>query len=133
MPLPNLIHPINCTVERIDKAGTIYDPDAREPVQRAARSTPIVLQAQPHWFSERELQTLAMGPNDYSRGYLLFRYVDLAAASVTIQLNDRVVMQGHLPTEVYITRTQPMGHYPDQNGASLLKCWFTDRKPSKET
>jgi hypothetical protein len=131
VPTPNLIHPINCTLERIDKAATIYDEDAREPVQRASRFDAIQISAQPHWFSERELQTLAQGPNDSSRGYLLFRYVDLLSAGIMVQINDRVTMQGHLPTEVYITRTQPMGHYPDQNGASLLKAWFTDRNPAK--
>ena len=132
MVLPRLIHPILCTVERIDKATTIYDPDAREPIQAAARHTEVQMYGQPRWISELELSTAQAGAENEARGYVLFRQVDLDAEGFDLAINDRITMQGHLADEVYITRIQPMGHYPDQSGASLIKAWFTDRKPSKE-
>lgn len=132
MPLPNLIHPIDITLEQLDTAATIFDPDAREPLQAAARSTSVLLKGQPRWSSQKQLEVAGFGPADQVRGYVLFRYVDLNALSIVLKKNDRIIMQGQLVDEVYIVRIEPMAHYPDQNGASLLKAWFTDRLPAKE-
>ena len=130
--LPRLIHPVDCTIEQIDTASTAYDEDAREPIQHAARKTAVVVQGQPKWRSEKDLETARGGSTDAAAGYVLFRYADLTAAGVTLRVNDRITIQGHLADEVYVTRLQPMGHYSDQNGATLVKAWFRDRKPAKE-
>jgi len=132
MPLPNLIHPIRVVVQQIDTAATVYDPDTREPVQQAARKTNVVLPGQPKWVSEESLGIARAGSSPSASGYVLFRMVDLTAAGVTLRLNDRITMQGHLVDEVYIVRLQPLGHYPGQNGASLIRAWFADRLPAKE-
>lgn len=132
MVLPNLIHPVPCAIEQIDRPATLYDEDAREPVQYAARATSIVVPGQPRWTSERELEVAAGGPIEGARGYVLFRYADLVARGVTLAINDRITMQGQLIDEAYVVRLQPMGHYSDQNGASLVRAWVADRKPAKE-
>lgn len=131
MPLPNLIHPINCTVQHIDRAATHYDADAREPIQHAKRTTTFVLPGQPKWGSEAQLGVSRGGATEDSAGYVLFRQTDLDAAALALEVGDRVTLQGYRSAEVYVTRIQPMGHYPDQNGASLVRAWFTDRRPAK--
>lgn len=132
MPLPNLIHAIDCDVEQIDTAATLYDPDTREPIQAAARATVITCPGQPRWTSQKQLEAAGFGPADKVSGYVLFRYFDLDARSITLRVNDRIVMQGRHTDEVYIVRLQPSGHYRDQDGASLVKAWFSDRLPAKE-
>ncbi len=132
MPLPNLLHRVNCTIEQIDRTGTLNDDDAREPVQHAERSAAVTVQGQPKWVSEETLGTSRGGARSDSAGYVLFRYVDLNAAGVDLDINDRITIQGHIAAEVYVTKVQPIGHYADQNGASLVKAWFADRKPAKQ-
>jgi len=133
MPLPNLIHPIQVTVEQIDRSTTIYDPDAREPIGAAARKTTVTMPGQPRWASQRQLEAQAFGPTDSVRGYILFRYVDLTAYGVDLAIGDRVTAQGHLTApEGYVVRLEPQAHYQDQNGASTVKAWLSDRLPAKE-
>lgn len=124
--IPNLIHPIDVTIEQINRAATVYDEDAREPIQAAARSAAVVLPGQPNWNAGKRLEPTAEGPVDKAQGYMLFRQVDLAAAGIALQINDRLRAQGR---ELYIVRLQPMGHY---DGVSkLLRAWFADREPAK--
>jgi hypothetical protein len=136
MPVPNLINFVDVTVEQIDKAATIYDPDSREPIQSAARAVPFTIKGRPKWLSSKELQVMDQGAADQARGYVLFRVVDLVAQGVTIAIGDRVTVVGVAPgvtdQEVYITRLQPTAYWADQGGHTLLKAWFTDREPSKE-
>lgn len=78
------------------------------------------------------MQSHFAGVESAARGYIVFRQVDLTAAGFTLQLNDRIAAQGHLVDEVYIVKIEPFAHYADQNGATLFKAWFADRKPAKE-
>lgn len=134
MPLPNLIHPINCTLQVLDTANTIFDPDAREPLQASERLADVIVQGQPRWVSQKQLEAAGFGPSDAVRGYVLFRFIDLTNAipPIALKINDRITLQGSLADEVYIVRLEPTAHYPDQGGASMVKAWFTDRQPAKE-
>jgi hypothetical protein len=132
MVQPRLIHPVSVTIQRIDRATTVYDEDAREPVQQASRFTNLILQGQPRWTSGEQLRISRDGPTVDADGYVLFRYRDLDAAGITLQINDRITQIGRRTLEVYIVRLDDAGHYTDTNGASLVRAWFKDRKPAKE-
>jgi hypothetical protein len=129
--LPRLIHPINITIEKIVRGSTWYDEDAREPIQQADRAVPVVVKGQPKWTRQLGLDMEKGGARETSAGYVLFRKIDLDAASVTLEDNDRIVKMGHVDCDVYVNRIEWTGHYPDQDGPSLVKAHFMDRSPSK--
>jgi len=129
--LPRLIHPIDVTIEKIVKASTYYDEDAREPIQQAARAVPVVVKGQPKWTRQFGLDMEKGGARETAAGYVLFRKVDLDAVSVTLEDNDRITKMGHVECDVYVIRLEWTGHYPDQDGPSMVKAHFTDRRPSK--
>jgi hypothetical protein len=131
-PLPNLIHPIDVKIQQINIAATIYDEETREPIQKAARSATTTVKGQILWGKSENLKASAGGSEEQADGYVLFRYKDLIAKSIVLQLNDRFIKMGHVDTDVYITSIQPLGHYPDQNGPALVKAYFQDRQPSKQ-
>lgn len=133
MTTPNLIHPINVTLVQIKKGTTFYDPDSREPIQQADREVPVVLPGQPKWERQFSLEMEKGGAREGALGYVLFRKVDLDAASIELKVNDRISKIGHVETDVYIVRLEWTGHYPDQDGPSLVKAHFADRQPAKQT
>lgn len=133
MPLPNLIHPCNVKIKQILKASTIYDEDAREPVQQATRAAVKIVPGQPKWGQQYGIEAGKAGVAEGADGYVLFRKVDLDAANVTLQPNDQFIQMGHVETDVYIVRLEWCGHYPDQQGPSLLKAHFADRQPARQT
>lgn len=135
MPTPRLLHKVPVEITRINKAGTIYDADAREPVQQAARSAPVVVDGQVNWEGNfgggqaRELDKA--GPRTGEKGYVLFRYVDLNAKGITdLTHEDRISKIAGKAYDLYIVRLAPMGHYA--NGPTLVRAYFTDRDPSKQ-
>jgi len=132
MVLPNLLHPIPIQVSQLDTSGTLYDDEAREPIQQATRSSVVTIPGQVKYGSSREASFHLGGLRENERGYVLFRQVDLDAQSVTLKINDRIVKIGQITQSADITRIEPMGHYPDQNGASLIRVYFSDRAPSKQ-
>lgn len=133
MPIPRLIHPVPVTIEQISKAQTLYDEDAREPIQFAARPVSKTLDGQVKWQSQFSEKSTRAGTVESASGYVLFRQVDLAAKSLVLQLEDRISRIGTRDTDVYITSLRPVAHYPDQGGHTLLKVFFNDRQPSKQT
>lgn len=128
--MPNLIHPIDITIEQWSEAETIYDDDFREPIQQAARVEAKIVKGQPNWDLDESTASKA-GAEQEASGYVLFRYIDLESKSITLKRQDRIAKMGHLETDVYITALKPVGHYQDQNGASMVKAYFTDRAPSR--
>jgi len=132
MTQPNLIHPVPITIQQLVKDETLYDEDYREPVQQSVRTQSIEVPGQVRYGSSQELGVTTSGPKEGEAGYVLFRYRDLAAASVTLQQNDRFTKIGNEIVDVYVTRTQPIGHYPSAGGATLVKAFFTDRQPSRQ-
>lgn len=130
MVLPNLIHPVDATIQPANRAGAHYDRDAREPMRSVARATTITLPVQVHYNSIAEPSWGDTGATSATEGYLLARYCDLTARSYTPRRGDRVTALGHVATELYLSMKEGAGHYPDQDGASLIKLHFTDRRPS---
>lgn len=133
MPIPRLIHPVPVTIEQIDKSATIYDEDAREPIQFAARPVKKTLNGQVKWQSQFSESNTRAGTIEGASGYVLFRQIDLTAKAIVLQLEDRLSRIGTRDTDVYITNLRPVGHYPDQGGHTMIKAFFDDRQPSKQT
>ncbi len=90
MPIPRLIHPVPVTIEQISTANTLYDDDAREPIQFAARTTPKTIAGQVSWQSQFNEGNTRGGTIESSAGYVLFRQIDLTAASIELHLEDRI-------------------------------------------
>jgi len=132
MVLPNLLHPVPIQVSQLDTASSLYDDEAREPIQQATRSTVVTIPGQVKYGSSREASFHLGGLRENERGYVLFRQVDLDALSVTLKINDRIVKIGQIVQSADISRIEPVGHYPDQNGATMVRAYFSDRLPSKQ-
>ena len=132
MPIPNLNHPVDVVLHQISRGTTFMDEDAREPVQHAARESSVTVPGQTRWVSAMEARPGRSGVAEDERGYVVFRAVDLTAESVTLARGDRISKIGLEDCDVYITRIQPEGHYPDQGGATLFKAYFGDRQPSRQ-
>lgn len=130
MIYPRLLHPVNVQIEQINYSETIYDEDAREAIQQAARNSTVTIPGQVKYGSSKEQSYNTGGVQENERGYVLFRQRDLDGASVTIALNDRITQIGNIPHDSYISRIEPMGHY-SAFGHTLLKCYFADRQPAK--
>lgn len=130
MPYPRLLHPVNVQIEQINYSETIYDEDAREAIQQAARNNSVTLSGQVKYGSSKEQSYNTGGVQENERGYVLFRQRDLDGASVTIAPNDRITSIGNISHDSYISRIEPMGHY-SAFGHTLLKCYFADRQPAK--
>lgn len=132
MPIPNLLHPVPIVLQQLDTSNTVYDDDYREPVQQASRVSNTTLSGQVKWIHDDAMAHSRGGVRGDESGYVLFRYTDLAAASVTLRQNDRFITIGGVETDVYITRVRPMGHYPDQGGPTMVRAYFRDRQPSRQ-
>lgn len=138
MPLPNLIHPIPVQIEPLQRSQSVVDDDFREPVQQATRGPRATVLGQIKWASDEQLRMSDGGAQEGADGYILFRRCDLRAAGLNeIHQNDRFVSIGAgantTTVDLYVVRVQQMGHYPDQGGGSLVRTWFKDRQPSKQT
>jgi hypothetical protein len=136
MPIPNLIHPVPIEIQKINRAGTLYDDDAREPIQFARRNATLIIPGQVKWASQFKLEQNRVGPVEGASGYVLFRQIDLdaadAGAGIELEQNDRFIKIGLRETDVYIIDLTPTGHYPDILGHTMLKAWFADRQPQKQ-
>lgn len=132
MTTPNLLHPVPIQIEQLDTASTVYDDDYREPVMQAAHATSKTVSGQVKWGLDDELSMAVGGPSEKADGYVLFRYIDLEAQSITLRQNDRLTKIGNVETDVYITSFKPIGHYPSAGGATMIKAFFVDRQPSRQ-
>jgi len=79
------------------------------------------------------LEATKAGARENAVGYVLFRKVDLDAASITLQINDRFAKLGTVDADVYVDRIEHTAHYPDQGGPALVKAHFSDRRPAEQT
>lgn len=129
-PIPNLIHPVVVTLRQINKAGTIQDADALEPVRQAKRNAAVTCLAQVKIEASKVLRFEDGGPVEGATGTATFRQVDLTAAGITLALGDRISQIGTRAMDVYVIKIEPMGHYP-AHGATMMKVHFHDREPSK--
>lgn len=138
MPLPRLLHPIAIGIRQLSRAKTLVDDDLREPRGDANREAAFTVPGQVKWFDIERFQGTQMGPEGHSDGYVLFRLPDLRAAGVgRIHQGDRFVTMGTGPNQVevdvYVNNLRYMGHYPDQGGPTLVRAYFKDRQPSKQS
>lgn len=138
MPTPRLLHPVPVYLRQIDRKFTAkYDHVLKEPIGQARRDqAPIKLRAQVHIGTTDDPRPSQGGVTETSDGYLLFLVSDLKAAGVTIDRGDRIVQigegDGQRETDLYITRMQWRGHYPQHRGPTMVKCYFEDRHPSRQ-
>ncbi len=132
MPIPRLIHPISVTIQRRDLASTVVDNDFREPIQQAARFSDVVVKGQIKFFTQEELNVERGGSVIDSTGFVLFRYHDLGKAGIEININDRFIKLGKIEVDYYVVRIESKGHWPDRGGATLVRCYFQDRTPSRQ-
>jgi hypothetical protein len=128
---PRLLHPVPVELEQLNIPATVYDLDGREPVQQAARKTVVTLPCQVKYGVAGALGMQSTGITAGENGYVLFRQRDLNFATVTLQIGDRLKSTGNTSLDVYITRLEPLGHYPEWNN-TLVKAYFADRQPSKQ-
>lgn len=131
MPIPNLLHPIQITIEQWNVGDTLYDEYTREPIQQASRASYVTIQGQVSWNIKDEVVMGAGGAVLNAEGYILFRYVDLQSKGVVLKRQDAIKKIGWQDVNMYIVAFKPMGHYADNNGATLLKVFFGDRAPSR--
>lgn len=137
--LPRLIHPIQTTIERLDRSVMLFDADAREPVHgaRDVASDVYILPAQIKIETFKAPSAQAGGTLLASTGYILVRAFDLdiiLGVGQRLKLGDHITAMGKITgLDLYITRCDPAAHYPDQLGASLFKCHFEDRSPVQVT
>lgn len=133
MPTPRLIHPLDVTIESVARSTATERADAREPIQHVPRAAPVTLKAQVNYTAMDgggEVQNATrIGRQDDVKGYALFRYVDLDAASITLEEGDRFTSIGHRAVNVYVTRVQDIGHYVGR--ATLVRAYFESRNPTK--
>lgn len=108
------------------------DDDYREPVQQAARMAEFTMLGQVSWKVDKRLDPAAGGAREDSIGYIVFRVVDLKARNQTIERGDRFTKVGLVDTDLYVVNVTPMGHWPDQGGATLMHAHFTDRQPGRQ-
>lgn len=127
---PNLIHEVDIVIEQLNKTSTLYDDDAREPVQQVNYTSRQTVKGQPRRPSSKNSRIDLGGLNEGETGWVTFRYLDLDAKSIVLKGGDRFVSFGSELMDVYFTRSEPMGHYTDFNGPTLLKAYFSDRNPA---
>jgi hypothetical protein len=108
------------------------DNDFREPIQQAARSSNVVAKGQIKFFTQEELNLERGGSQVDGTGFVLFRYRDLKKLNITLKLTDRFIKLGNIDVDLYVVRIESKGHYPDKGGATLVRCYFEDRTPSRQ-
>ena len=134
---PNLIHKVKIIVEPVNKQETSQDEDAREAIGNTAYLPAITIVAQIEYRRGMQSRTgsdlqvvVFTGSNFEEFGYALIRVRDAAAKNWTPSDGDRIAKIGHRIVDLYLFAFQPIGHYADQNGNSMLRCYFQDRAPA---
>lgn len=133
MVLPNLIHPVKIIISQWIVGDTIYDEDTREPIKQAARASTETVVGQVSWDLKDDVVIGEGGTRLDANGYILFRWVDLNSKSVTLKRQDEIKKIGWQEVKLYIVATKPIGHYSDQAGSTMIKAYFSDRAPSRDT
>lgn len=137
MPLPNLIHPIQVTVESFDRAFAPFDKGTGEQPHsaRAPRGSRFTIPAQLKWDRFNQWAPMPTGTRQLASGSITVRYVDLPTGK-TIKPGDRITAigsgaGGKQDLDLYITVEEPMAVWPDQGGPTLAKFRFEDRAPQR--
>ncbi len=126
--IPNLIHPIEIRIQPSDPETGLLDADAREPVFGVRGGAAWTIDAQIAYDLRNPPSFEIGGVRITATGFVVVRTADLAARSRTIHCGDRIAAIGGTATDLYVLGTTPRAHYP-AHGATLLRCYFSDRKP----
>lgn len=152
--VPNLIHPVEAEFELMDRADSVFDEYAREPVGQVVRdgespNTPssgsrVTIRAQISFYFSGAKQDYPMyergGTNEVTDMYISVRYVDLLKAGLIskdtngnyvnflIKRGDRMIRYGKTYCDLYVAGFKPFGFYP-KHGQTMLQINFTDRHP----
>lgn len=136
---PQLLHPVNIIVEPLDRSSQIEDENLREEIQIIGRSERITIPAQMEYRDKDDFATQkemydARGMVVLVAGYFTVRTLDAQLRGWSPKLGDKILETGvgsTFPQQLngVIVRVEPRAHYPGL-GATLLKCFFSDRKPS---
>mgnify|MGYP001027104161 CR=1 FL=1 len=134
--LPNLLHPVVIQIQVLLREDGVMDDDYREPVQQPAYADAVSAPGQVHWGQDERLRSTLAGAELESDGYILFRRVDLRNVGIDeLKQNDRFISIGSganaRAVDLYIVGLRLIGHYSDQQGASMVKAYFRDRFPSR--
>lgn len=132
MPLPNLVHPVSVTIQKSDKSNSVFDTDAREPI-RVVRRTSVTISAQVSMRRTSPDPSVGGLLSERVGGYLIARVIDLNALSYSPTIGDKITNIGHRTVDLYLSQVEDLGHYPGQNGATLLKIYFEDRRPAADS
>ena len=130
-PYPKLIHPVPVTVRKFAWDKTGWDDKAREPIGHAVRDRAVVLSGQVKYKSIEEPTPEFAGVRRESKGYVIFRYIDLEAAGVTLERGDKITKIGNRNVTYFVEYFEDAAHYPDLQGAAFLQVWFVDRDPGE--
>lgn len=127
---PRLIHPIWITIAPISKSTTTYDAEAREPIREAAKATAIKVKAQNRVRRLAEPEFQPIGVVEDVRGWLTVEKQHTDSFNYIPKRGDLISKIGHRTTQVYIVWWEDMAHYTDQDGAGLMRLYYSDRRPS---
>jgi hypothetical protein len=133
MTIPNLLHPVPIYIQQIDTDNTLYDDEFREFIGQETLTEAVMVPGQVKQTFDYSVKSARRGRKEDSSGYILFRYVDLNAAGITLALNDRISKIGTIDTDVYINVLEPEGHYEAIGGPTVVKAYFTDKQPVRQT
>ena len=138
MVLPNLIHPIDIEIQQISRSTTIVDPDFDEPVENVARAPTITCKGQVKWEDDDQQRPTKIGSDSGTEGYMLFRRIDLRNKGIpTLNQGDRFISIGSgankVPIDVFVVKLKYIGGYTDRKGSTMVKAFFRDRHPAKQT
>lgn len=150
MPTPSLIHPIPIKVQLLDRAETLWDGEAREPVAQSIRAgqvprsgTVIELKAQiSYYFASAKQDYMTFdrgGVIEDSIGYFTCRFRDLihvglvtvtdgVMTNILLKRGDRLIQIGKEQVDYFIGGFKTFAHYPGYD-QTMIQWNFTDRHP----
>lgn len=131
--IPSLLHPVPVVIAGKSTETSDFDEDAREPIGNPDQEDDKTIDGQVKWRGQFDVEEEIAGVEENAAGYVLFRYVDLAAAGHVLETFDQIKKIGTVDTDVYVIRLAPIGHYPDQSGPTMVKAYFADRQPARQT
>jgi hypothetical protein len=154
MVQPNLIHPILVTFQLLDRAETVYDKYAREPVGQAIRQgesprtgDEILIKGQFSYYFASAKQNYPNftreGVTEETIAYVALRYRDMVKAGVltlnangdfdvlTLKRGDRVVKVGREVVNYYVEGFKPFAHYPGER-QTMIQVNLMDRHPTHQ-
>ena len=136
MPTPRLLNKVPVTIALIDKAATLYNENAGEPIRTANRATIVTLSGQIHWGKEDVPDFEKEGVVEKSDGWVTMRVKDLNAQNLVDEKGNPGILRGSTfkqfgkqkDLELFVVKSKPLGHWTNKDGMTLVRIYFQDRK-----